>query len=218
MTELLSRSLKQQKRLSAEEANELFARRDTDKAARDELIERNIRLVPYAIKGLRYRSEDEDDVISIGIIALIRAVDTFDVNNSASFVTYACTCIKHAVMNKYFNKLPDVRPDSIDAVVYEAADGDEVTVGDTIPSDSNTFESAMKFIDVRKLDEIMKKSLTERRYYILCSLYGLFGFEQKSAFRLSKELHITQQAVSYTKTMALNKLRGVMVRDGWHIS
>lgn len=217
MNDYIDRSIRRQRRLNDNELKELFALRDSDKDARDLIIESNIRLVPYAIKGFRYPATDEDDIISIGMIGLINAVDSFDVKNSASFATYACTCIKNAVINNYYRKSETVQPESIDSVIYVASDGDEVTLGDTIPSDCDTFESAMTFIDSNRLQDIMKKSLTKKWYYIICSLYGLFGFEQKSESRLSKELRVSQQAISSRKATALKRLKDVMIRDGWNI-
>lgn len=108
--------------LSAAKEREHFIKyRNGDLNSRDTLIERNLRLVAHIVKKYYTAFKEQDDLISIGTIGLIKAIDTFNIDNGTRFATYACTCVKNEIL-MYFRSIKKIQ---CETSLYDSIDVDK---------------------------------------------------------------------------------------------
>lgn len=195
------------KKLSLEEEKkylELF-HNNNDQNARDKLIEHNLRLVAHIAKKYENTSEDKDDILSIGILGLIKAVDTFQIKNGNTLATYAARCIENEILmtlrsNKNKRNLVYLQsPVAIDK------DGNEMELLDLIEDPNVDLYESYKKRHLSKALDLALKELTTREYDIISKRYGLNGvaFTQKE---IASRMKISRSYVSRIEKRALLKL------------
>ena len=200
------------KPLSEEEESEYIQRcKDGDTQARDLLIEHNLRLVAHIAKKYttsgRIASVDFDDIISIGSIGLIKAIDSFNSGKSARLATYAARCIENEILmyirssKKYSNDIFLQDP------IGHDFDGNEITVMDMVKSDDDPVpDEVSDKIDItrmmRKIDEV----LDEREREIIRLRYAVCGGEEMTQREIASMLGISRSYVSRIETKALKKI------------
>lgn len=176
-----------------------------DESARAKLIEHNLRLVAHIAKKYENTFENKDDILSIGIMGLIKAVDTFQLNNNNKLATYAARCIENEILmhlraNKNKRNLVYLqKPVSIDK------DGNEIELIDLLEDKStDIFANYEKKAMNKELYEALK-SLNSREYDIISRRYGI-GRDVETQKEIASKLNISRSYVSRIEKRALLKL------------
>ena len=187
----------------------LMAQGDPD--ARNKLIEHNLRLVAYIVKKHYSESKEQDDLVSIGTIGLIRAVETFNPDKQITFSTYATKCVDNQI-KMYFRKIKHQQTEVyLDAPIDEDKEGNQLTIADIFKDVACVADEVDLRIDLQKLYRYINESLDEREKLILCKRYGLnsTGGPQSRALtqrEVAQTLNISRSYVSRIEKKALQKL------------
>ncbi len=182
--------------------------KDGDKEAREILIERNLRLVAHIVKKYNTNEREIDDLISIGTIGLIKAIDTFDAEKGIRLATYASRCIE----NELLMMLRSGKKQSKDVYLYEPIgadkEGNEINLLDIIESvDEDVVEALELSENVKKLYQYLDDILSSREKQIIIMRYGLYGDEEVTQREIADMLGISRSYVSRIEKKALKKLR-----------
>lgn len=194
--------------LSAKEEQSLFERtKSGDMDARNILIERNLRLVAHIAKKYNTSGYDIDDLISIGTIGLIKAIDSFDSSNGTRFATYAGKCLQNEIL-MYFRSQKKLACETLlSEAVDTDKDGNPLTYMDIISCDDNIFETIELKINSSKAIKAVNSVLDERERDIIILRYGLCGTRPVTQREIAKKLGISRSYVSRIEKSALEKLR-----------
>jgi len=192
--------------LSAEREAELLQKsRAGDDNAKNELIEHNLRLVAHIVKKYYNSGADQDDMISIGTIGLIKAVSTFNSDKGIRLATYAARCIENEIL-MYFRNMKKTSQDVfISDPIDTDKDGNALTLIDVIADD--IAEEIDTKIKLEKLRVILSGCLEEREKQIIEMRYGINGREELTQREIAKKLNISRSYVSRIEKSALEKLR-----------
>ncbi len=179
--------------------------------ARNTLVEYNLRLVAHIVKKYNNFDRDTDDLISIGTIGLIKAINTYDIQKGNRLVTYASRCIE----NELLMMLRQERKCSKEFSLYEPIgtdkEGNEINLLDIVESNvSDITEQLSLEDDIRHLYFSIKDNLTEREIKILTLRYGLFGQKPLTQREIARNLNISRSYVSRIEKKALEKLKKSM--------
>ena len=197
--------------LSAAEERECLERAaQGDEAARNRLVEHNLRLVAHIIKKYYTASCDQDDLISIGTIGLIKGVSSFNAGKGVRLATYASRCIENEIL-MYFRRL---RKTAGDLPLSETLDTEEdsgsLSLMDVICVEDDMFEALSLKENCRKLRGVMEKTLSERENEIVTMRYGLGGTKPMTQREAAKLCGISRSYVSRIEKRALEKLRAAL--------
>ena len=177
-----------------------------DLEAKHILIERNLRLVAHIVKKYDNTSESNDDLISIGIIGLIKAIDSFKNDKKTKLATYASKCIENEIlMTLRKNKHRDKEASLEDTIAYDK-DGEDLLLLDIIESDEKSIDEILLKRDrLNKLEKYFEK-LEPREKEILTYRFGLFDTPELTQVEIAKKLDISRSYVSRIEKRALYKL------------
>ena len=182
--------------------------------ARDTLIEHNLRLVVYVAK--RYDNSTNcplEDLISIGTIGLVKAINTFKADKNIKLATYASRCIENEIL-LYLRKNNKIRYEiSLDEPLNIDYDGNELLLGDIVGTDDDLVEQEMMKSDQRKLFYEALKDLNEREKEILILRYGLSNHDELTQKDVAKLLGISQSYISRLEKKIIKKLRNQLNFD-----
>ena len=178
-----------------------------DLEARNVLIERNLRLVAHIVKKYYNTGADQDDMISIGTIGLIKAVSTFNADKGIHLATYASRCIENEILMFFRNQKKTAQDVFISDPIDTDKDGNTLTLIDVIADKSDIADEIDTKIKVEKLRVILPVCLTERERLIIEMRYGLCGREELTQREIAKKLNISRSYVSRIEKSALEKLR-----------
>ena len=182
--------------------------------ARDTLIEHNLRLVVYVAK--RYDNSTNcplEDLISIGTIGLVKAINTFKADKNIKLATYASRCIENEIL-MYLRKNNKIRYEiSLDEPLNRDYDGNELLLGDIVGTDDDLVEQEMMKSDQRKLFYEALKDLNEREKEILILRYGLSNHDELTQKDVAKLLGISQSYISRLEKKIIKKLRNQLNFD-----
>ena len=182
-----------------------------DLAARNTLIERNLRLVAHVVKKYQTPDQETDDLISIGTIGLIKAVQTFDPAKNSKLGTYAAKCIENELLMLFRSRKKIAREVSIYEPIGTDKEGNEISLLDVIEShDTDITEQMDRRASLSKLTGIFEKNLTEREKRVLILRYGIFGGREQTQREIAKKLGISRSYVSRIEKTALKKLRSYL--------
>ncbi len=187
------------------EAEELAKLKNGDMQARAVLIEHNLRLVAHIVKKYYALSSDQDDLVSIGTIGLIKAVDTFDGEKNTKLSSYAARCIENEVLMYFRNKKKSSLDISLDDAIDTDKDGNPLTLMDIMPSQDNIFEEIDLKINTEKLYKYINE-LPERERKIIVLRYGLDGSAPLTQREVADILDISRSYVSRIEKKALSRL------------
>lgn len=196
------------KPLSASEEEECFRKmHDGDNTARSRLIEHNMRLVAHIIKKYYNVTTDQEDLISIGTIGLIKAVSSFDYTKKVRFATYASRCIENEIL-MHFRSLKKTAGDIyFDEPIDTDKEGNQLTLIDIIAEDDGIVEKIDLSIKSEQLYRFMDECLDEREITIIKHRYGLYGCKPLTQREVAKKLDISRSYVSRIEKKALLTLR-----------
>lgn len=195
--------------LSRSEEAEYFKKaRLGDENARGILIERNLRLVAHIAKKYTYSGYDADDIISVGTIGLIKAIDSYNPENSARFATYAVKCLQNEILMYFRSQKKHLAETSINDVLDTDKDGNPLTYMDILSTDDDIAEKIDIKIKVEKLMKYIDQCLSPREKQIIFMRYAL-GFNKSMTQReIATRLGISRSYVSRIENTAIEKLRG----------
>lgn len=192
---------------SKAEAELLQQMADGDDLARKKLIEHNLRLVAHVAKKYFGSGADQDDLVSIGTIGLIKAVSSFKPDKGIRLATYAARCIDNEIL-MYFRAAKKTAQDVyISDPIDTDKDGNTLTLIDVITDNSDIVEDLDLKLKLKKLQEYLKDTLTPRELTIIRLRYGLDGKSELPQREVAKKLKISRSYVSRIEKKALEKLR-----------
>ena len=202
------------KPLSAQEEQHYLAlAAQGDLAARNVLIERNLRLVAHIMKKYYTQTADQEDLISIGTIGLIKGISTFDASKGARLATYAARCVENEIL-MYFRSLKKGAQDvSLSEYIETGRDGNALSLMDTICSEEDLFEDLSTREMHGKLYEIMDRVLTPREKTVLILRYGLGDRTPKTQREIAAALGISRSYISRIEKKALATLQQALGDD-----
>ena len=175
--------------------------------AKEILIERNLRLVAHIAKKYQNVDEDMEDLISIGCIGLIKAVDTFDAGKGR-LATYACRCIDNELLMLLRSKKKTSREVSLFEPIGQDKEGNEIHLVDVIEQQQPDIVDCMELgRNIKKLFTLIDECLTEREKEILIMRYGLNGKPEATQNEIGAKLGISRSYVSRIEKKALWKLK-----------
>lgn len=194
--------------LSGKKEKELIKLSATgDTAARNKLVEHNLRLVAHIVKKYYASGCEQDDLISIGTIGLIKAISTFNDEKGIRLATYAARCIENEIL-MYFRNLKKTAQDVyISDPIETDREGNTLTLIDVIADDGDIAEEIDKKMKIRKLRSMISGVLDERELKIIKLRYGLSGEEELTQREVAKLMGISRSYVSRIEKAALEKLR-----------
>ena len=175
--------------------------------AKEILVERNLRLVAHIAKKYQNVEEDMEDLISIGCIGLIKAVNSFD-SGKGRLATYACRCIDNELLMMLRTKRKSNRETSLYEPIGTDREGNEIRLYDVIESDEEDacMQLALKN-DISLLYEKLESVLTDREQLVLKKRYGLYGEKEYTQKEVAASLGISRSYVSRIEKGAIQKLR-----------
>ncbi|MCI5667262.1 MAG: RNA polymerase sporulation sigma factor SigE [Oscillospiraceae bacterium] len=199
--------------LSREEEEEAFRLMETDfAAARETLIVHNLRLVVYIAKKFENTSVGLDDLISIGTIGLIKAVNTFSVHRNIKLATYASRCIENEIL-MYLRKTNQRRCEvSIDEPLNVDWDGNELLLSDVLGTDCDCVNARIEDETEKKLLHEAVSHLTPREQQIMEMRFGLKGGREKTQKEVADEIGISQSYISRLEKRIIKQLREELER------
>ncbi|MBQ1903292.1 MAG: RNA polymerase sporulation sigma factor SigK [Ruminococcus sp.] len=178
-----------------------------DKSARDKLIEHNLRLVAHIIKKYYSASSDQDDLISIGTIGLIKAVSTFDYTKGTRFATYGSRCVENEIL-MHLRSLKKIALDRyFDDPVDSDKDGNSLCLIDLIASGEDVSDKIELIIRCEQLYGAIETELDEREKQIIRMRYGLGSGRALTQREVAQKLGISRSYVSRIEKKALASLR-----------
>nr|WP_142414625.1 RNA polymerase sporulation sigma factor SigK [Hathewaya massiliensis] len=178
-----------------------------DQLSKNILVERNLRLVAHIVKKYSSIGKDMDDLISIGTVGLIKAIDSFDTSKGTRLATYAARCIENEILMLIRNTKKTKGEVYLQDPIGIDKEGNEISLMDVLSSEEDSvIEIVQNKIQVKKLYEKIESSLSERERIIIKDRYGLKDGKPKTQREIAKKLGISRSYVSRIEKRALNKL------------
>ena len=195
--------------LSAREETEAFsALRAGDPAAREKLIRHNLRLVAHIVKKYYALPGDQDDLISIGTIGLMKAVDTFDHEKASKLATYAARCVENEILMYLRVRRKLQRESSYYEPIGTDKEGNEIQLLDIMENgEPPAVDQISLKDDTKKVYELLERVLTERERQVVIMRYGLYQSREYTQREIAEQLGISRSYISRIEKNALSRLR-----------
>lgn len=201
--------------LSKEEESECFAKcKKGDERARAKLIEHNLRLVAHVVRKYYSSGNDTEDLISVGTIGLIKAIDSFNDENGARFATYAAKCIQNEILMLFRSRKKSGCEVSLNDTIDIDKDGNPLTYIDIICVEDTVAEDIDKKIKITKALDFIKTSLDDREKQIIIMRYGLCNTKSYTQREVAKMLGISRSYVSRIEKSTLEKINKYLSPNG----
>ena len=198
---------------AAEEEECLRLAKAGDKAAKDKLIRHNMRLVAHVVKKYAGAAET-DDMISVGSIGLIKAINTYETGRGTRLATYTARCIENEILMLIRSGKKHKNVVSLSDPVGTDKDGNELTLMDLLfEKEDKVFGSVEQSLMQEKFLAAIKELLTERETVIICLRYALTGGAPLAQREVAQKLKISRSYVSRIEKKALEKLRDGLKRE-----
>lgn len=191
---------------SAEEEKYFALAAGGDRNAREKLILHNLRLVSHIVRKYYSSSPQQEDLVSVGSIGLVKAVDTFNSQNGARFATYAARCIQNEILMYFRSRKKLSNEVSINETIDVDRDGNPLTYIDVISCDECISDEIDTKIKVEKALKFVDTILTERERQIIILRYGLYGRRALTQRETAEKLNISRSYVSRIEKCALDKM------------
>lgn len=200
--------------LSPEEEREcLIKMKNGDQMAKDELILHNMRLVAHVAKRYSSSEEEMEDLLSIGTVGLIKAVNTFKADFGSRFATYAIRCIDNEMLMHFRGKRKTRGEVSLFEPIGTDKEGNQIHLFDILETaDEDVAAELEKRSQIEQLMRHMRDILSEREYRIITKRYGLYGEEEKTQREIAHEIGISRSYVSRIEKHALEKLKKFLIK------
>jgi len=192
---------------SEDEKKYLEALKNGDEEAKNILIERNLRLVAHISKKYSTTNVDQDDLISIGTIGLIKGINSFDSSKNIRLATYAARCIENEILMFLRTSKKTKSEVYLNEPIGKDKDDNEVTLLEVLETEDRSIEDEIDVkLKVSKLYNVMKKVLKDREKTILELRFGLGGTKPKTQNEIASMMGISRSYVSRIETKAISKL------------
>ena len=179
-----------------------------DKKAKSILIERNLRLVAHIVKKYQIPNKDIDELISIGTVGLIKAIDSFDVSKGTRLATYASRCIENEILMLFRNNKKQKSETFLQDPIGVDKEGNEISLIDVLSSEKDSVIDKVEMkLQIKALYNKINSALTEREGEILKMRYGLKDGKGKTQREIAGMLGISRSYVSRIEKKALKKLK-----------
>ena len=192
---------------AAEEEAAFRAARGGDEDARQRLILHNLRLVSHIVRKYYATAGNQEDLVSIGTIGLVKAVDSFKIDNGARFATYAAKCIQNEILMHFRSKKKLSAEVSMNETIDVDRDGNPLTYTDVIASEENLTEDVMRSIEGERAMTLVRTRLEPRERQIITLRFGLGGSPVMTQREIAVRLGISRSYVSRIEKAALDKLK-----------
>ena len=196
------------KPLTAQE-EKLYLQRSVngDLEARNILIERNLRLVAHIVKKYYAQTSDQEDLISIGTIGLIKGITTFDHTKGARLATYAARCVENEILMYFRSQKKSSQDVSLSDVIETGTDGAALELMDVVSDDADLLEVISTRERVGQVRKAVDACLTPQERLVICMRYGLEGGHPCRQREVAEKTGISRSYVSRIEKKALQKLR-----------
>lgn len=178
-----------------------------DLEARNILIERNLRLVAHIMKKYYAQTSDQEDLISIGTIGLIKGITTFDMTKGARLGTYAARCVENEILMYFRSQKKSSQDVSLSDYIETGADGAALALMDVVSDDEDLLERVSNREALRKLCSAVDTVLTQQERQVVIARYGLGGGVPLRQREVAAQTGISRSYVSRIEKKALKKLR-----------
>ena len=196
------------KTLTAEEEKHyLQLAKQGDLSARNVLIERNLRLVAHIMKKYYAQTADQEDLISIGTIGLIKGITTFDESKGARLATYAARCVENEILMYFRSQRKSSQDVSLSDYIETGGDGAALSLMDVVSDEEDLMERVSNREDLRRLCKAVDAVLTEQERQVVILRYGLSGYQPHRQREVAQITGISRSYVSRIEKKALGKLR-----------
>lgn len=193
---------------SAQEKDCFLKMKAGDKEAEEKLIKHNLRLVAHITKKYKNSNIEQDDLISIGSIGLMKAIKTFSYDKGNSFSTYASRCIENEILMTFRSDKKNAQSVYLDDVISIDKDGNNLSLYEILNDDSDPIDAQVENkILYKKVEKIIKNELSEREQEILIKRFGLFGATPKTQIEIAEELNISRSYISRLEKKALKLIK-----------
>lgn len=193
---------------ASEERDYLERYKEGDQEARAVLIERNMRLVAHVMKKYQYTDCDMEDLLSVGTVGLIKAVNTFNMDKGSRLATYAAKCVENEILMLLRSNKKFSREISIYEPIGVDKDGESVSLVDLIEAENTeTIDVLILSQDIRRLYEACDGCLKDSEKTVIRLRYGLYGGKEHTQREIAAVLGISRSYVSRIEKRAIEKLR-----------
>ena len=193
---------------SEEEKKHFLLAKEGNKESREKLILHNLRLVSHIVRKYYSNAPDSEDLVSIGVIGLVKAVDTFKCETGIRFATYAARCIQNEILMHFRVQKKRMGEVSLGETIDIDRDGNPLTYMDIICTNENLGEELDKKVQIERALRLVNNTLDEREKQIIIMRYGLFGLNKSYTQKeIAEKLNISRSYVSRIEKSALDKLR-----------
>lgn len=182
-----------------------------DLSARNILVEYNLRLVAHIVKKYQTGNRSTEDLISIGTIGLIKAINTYDTDKGSKLVTYASRCIENELLMRLRQERKEVREISLYEPIGTDREGNEISLMDVIRIDEeDVLLNVITSESLRNINDLFNEVLDDREQQVIALRYGLYDNQELTQKEISNLLHISRSYVSRIEKKALLKLRSAL--------
>ena len=181
-----------------------------DLEARNILIERNLRLVAHIMKKYYAQTSDQEDLISIGTIGLIKGIESFDPEKGARLATYAARCVENEILMHFRAQKKSSQDVSLSDYIETGADGAALSLMDVVSDDEDLLERISNREQLRKLCTAVDRCLTDQERQVIVARYGLGGSAPLRQREVAELTGISRSYVSRIEKRALQKLRAAL--------
>ena len=184
---------------------ELSAKGDLE--ARNTLIERNLRLVAHIMKKYYAQTADQEDLISIGTIGLIKGITTFDASKGARLATYAARCVENEILMHFRSQKKSSQDVSLSDYIETGADGAPLELMDVVSQDEDLLEKISTRQMTRQMREAVETVLTQQERQVIVLRYGLGNQRPLRQREVAQKIGLSRSYVSRIEKRALEKLK-----------
>ncbi|MCR4615919.1 MAG: RNA polymerase sporulation sigma factor SigK [Clostridiales bacterium] len=192
---------------AAEERRCLERFREGDMTAKSELIEHNLRLVVHVIKKYYSACEDQDDLISVGTVGLIKAVNTFNAGHGTRLATYAARCIENEILMQFRSRKKSAHDISVSEPIDVDSEGNPLTLLDVIATEDTMADDIDRKIKTEAIYKFVENMKDEREKQIIVKRYGLYNTRPYTQAEVARMLNISRSYVSRIEKRVLLKMR-----------
>ena len=199
--------------LSAEEERKHFAlAKEGNEDSRQKLILHNLRLVSHIVRKYYSNAPDSEDLVSIGVIGLVKAVDTYKCETGIRFATYAARCIQNEILMHFRAQKKRATDVSLAETIDIDRDGNPLTYMDILCTTDNLGDDLDKKTQIERAIRLVHNVLDDREKQIITMRYGLFGISKSYTQKeIAEKLNISRSYVSRIEKSAIDKLREKML-------
>ena len=194
--------------LTKEEEDEVLGKLSNgDESVRQILVERNLRLVVYIAKKFEYTGIGIEDLISIGTIGLMKAVNSFNLDKNIKLATYASRCIENEIL-MFLRKNNKIKTEvSIDEPINTDSEGNDLSLADILGTDNDSIFKHIEESDNKKVLEVAIRKLNDREKTIMQLRYGFNGYDELTQKEVADKLGISQSYISRIEKKVINNLK-----------